>query len=72
VPINPATLLKPIGYRLAIAGYKPERSILFKDKAPYALPCYYVYSGEKTYPVITGTHGLTFGEMVLGAIAPKK
>jgi peptidoglycan/xylan/chitin deacetylase (PgdA/CDA1 family) len=72
VPPKPAALLKPVGYRLAIAGYRPERSVLFQDKTPYSLPCYYVYSGEKTYPVITGTHGLTFGEMLLGAVAPKK
>jgi peptidoglycan/xylan/chitin deacetylase (PgdA/CDA1 family)/DNA-binding CsgD family transcriptional regulator len=72
VPTNPSALLKPLGYRLAFAGYRPERSVLFKDPTPYALPCYYVYSGEKSYPVITGTRGLTFGQMVLKAVAPKK
>jgi peptidoglycan/xylan/chitin deacetylase (PgdA/CDA1 family) len=73
VPDRPNLLLKPYGYTLAIAGYRPERSLLFKDPTPYALPCYYVYSGEKTYPVITGSRGLTFGEMILKAVAhPKK
>jgi peptidoglycan/xylan/chitin deacetylase (PgdA/CDA1 family) len=73
VPDRPQLLLKPYGYTLAIAGYRPERSVLFKDSAPYALPCYYVYSGETTYPVITGSRGLTFGGMMLKAVAhPKK
>jgi peptidoglycan/xylan/chitin deacetylase (PgdA/CDA1 family) len=73
VPDRPNLLLKPLGYNLAIAGYRPERSILFKELNPFALPCYYVYSGESTYPVITGSRGLTFGEMILKAVAhPKK
>jgi len=72
VPDHPNLLLKPFGYSLAFSGYRIERSILVKDSTPYALPCYYVYSGEKTYPVITGTKGLTFGEMILGAVAAKK
>ena len=71
VPDQADRLMKPLGYQLAFNGYRPERSILFKDASPYALPCYYVYSGEKTYPVITGTKGLTFGQMVEGAVAVK-
>lgn len=72
VPDRPHLLLKPYGYTLAFAGYRPERSVLFKDTTPYALPCYYVYSGETTYPVITGSRGLTFGEMILKAVAHSK
>jgi poly-beta-1,6-N-acetyl-D-glucosamine N-deacetylase len=72
VPDHSNLLLKPFGYSLAFSGYRIERSILVKDTTPYALPCYYVYSGEKTYPVITGTNGLTFGQMILGAVAAKK
>ena len=72
VPDRPNLLLKPYGNTLAIAVYRPERSMLFKDPTPYALPCYYVYSGEKTYPVITGSRGLTFGELILKAVAHSK
>ncbi len=68
VPTRPDLLLKPFGYELAFAGYRPERSIRFKDPAPFGLPCYYPYSGEKTYPVITATKRLTFGQMIEGAI----
>jgi peptidoglycan/xylan/chitin deacetylase (PgdA/CDA1 family) len=71
VPDHANLLLKPLGYNLAFTGYRIERSMLFNDTTPYALPCYYVYSGEKTYPVITGTNGLTFGEMIQGAVAEK-
>lgn len=70
VPPRPDLLLKPLGYQLALCGYRIERSVLFKDASPYALPCYYVYSGEKTYPVISGTGGLTFGQMIEKAVKP--
>jgi len=72
VPDRPGSLLKPLGYVLAFAGYRPERSVLFKDTTPYALPCYYPYSSPKTYPVITGTRGLTFGQMIQKAVAAPK
>ena len=72
VPDKPHSLLKPLGYRLAFAGYRVERSVLFKDLTPYALPCYYVYSGEQTHPIITGSRGLTFGELMLKAVAHKQ
>ena len=69
VPDRPGALLRPLGYELGFAGYRSERSVLLSDHNPYALPAYYVYSGEKTYPVITGTKGLTFGEMIEKAVA---
>jgi hypothetical protein len=71
VPTRPDLLLKPLGYTLAFAGYRTERSVLLKDATPYSLPCYYVYSGESTYPVVTGTNGLTFGQMIDKAVAIK-
>ena len=67
VPTRSDLLLKPLGYSLAFAGYRPERSIKFKDLTPYSLPCYYPYCGEKTYPIVTGTKKLTFGQMISGA-----
>jgi peptidoglycan/xylan/chitin deacetylase (PgdA/CDA1 family) len=69
IPDRPALLLKPLGYHLAIGGYRRERSVLFNDFTPYALPSYYPYSGPKTYPVITGARGLTFGQMIEKAVA---
>jgi peptidoglycan/xylan/chitin deacetylase (PgdA/CDA1 family) len=69
VPTRPDLLLKPLGYRLAFAGYRIQRCVLFKDPSPYALPCYYPYSNNKIYPKINGTKGLTFGQMIEASIA---
>ncbi len=68
--VNPAAydLLESLGYQFAVAGFtRADRSALFNDRNPYNLPRYYPYSGDY-YPVIGGTHGQTFDEMMLGAI----
>ena len=70
-PDRPAALLKPLSYQLAFAGPRAERSVLFKDSTPYALPCYYPYSNPKIYPAINGARGLTFGQMILGAVTAR-
>ena len=72
VPNHPDVLLKLFGYRLGFAGYRNERSIMFKDPNPFALPCYYPYSSKKAYPLITTSNKLTFGQMIQGAIALPK
>jgi peptidoglycan/xylan/chitin deacetylase (PgdA/CDA1 family) len=73
VPTQPDVLLKLFDYKLGFAGYRLERSIVFKDPNPFALPCYYPYSSKKTYPLITTTKKLTFGQMIQDAVAiPKK
>lgn len=69
VPNHPDILLKLFNYRLAFAGYtRLDRSVKFKDPTPFALPCYYPYSGKKTYPIITATKKLTFEQMIEAAI----
>ncbi len=68
--VNPAAfnLLESIGYQFAVGGFtRAERSATFGDVEPYNLPRYYPYSGDY-YPIIGGAHGLTFAEMMLGAI----
>lgn len=68
--VNPAAfdLLKSLDYQFAVAGFtRADRSALFNDTSPYDLPRYYPYSGDY-YPVIGGTHGQTFDQMLLGAI----
>jgi peptidoglycan/xylan/chitin deacetylase (PgdA/CDA1 family) len=73
VPNHPDILLKLFGYNLGFNGHRTERSILFKDPNQFALPCYYPYSGKTTYPLITTTNKLTFGQMIQAAVAiPKK
>ena len=69
VPNHPDILLKLFNYRLAFAGYtRVDRSVQFKDPTPFALPCYYPYSGKKIYPIITATKKLTFEQMIEAAI----
>ena len=69
VPTRPDIFLGLFKYRLAFAGYtRPDRSVQFKDPSRFSLPCYYPYSGKKTYPIIIGTKTLTFGQMIEAAI----
>lgn len=69
VPNHPDILLKLFNYRLGFAGNtRVDRSVQFNDPTPFALPCYYPYSGKTTYPIITGTKTLTFEQMIEAAI----
>jgi peptidoglycan/xylan/chitin deacetylase (PgdA/CDA1 family) len=72
VPNHPDVLLKLFGYKLGFAGFRNERSIVFKDANAFALPCYYPYSSKKAYPLITTTNKLTFGQMIESATALPK
>jgi peptidoglycan/xylan/chitin deacetylase (PgdA/CDA1 family) len=72
VPNHPDILLKLFGYTLGFAGYRIERSILFKDSSQFALPCYYPYSSKKAYPILTTSNKQTFGQMLLGAVTTQK
>lgn len=72
VPTHPDVLLKLFGYTLGFAGYRTERSVLFKDTSQFALPCYYPYSSKKAYPRLTTASNQTYEQLMLGAIAPKK
>lgn len=68
--VNPAAfdLLEALDYQFAMGGFtRADRSALFNDASPYDLPRYYPYSGDY-YPVIGGTHGQTFDQMLQGAI----
>jgi peptidoglycan/xylan/chitin deacetylase (PgdA/CDA1 family) len=68
--VNPAAfdLLDSLGYQFAVGGYtRAERSATWLDPQPYNLPRYYPYSGD-FYPLIGGTGGLTFDQMLMGAI----
>ncbi len=63
-------LLAKAGYRFAVAGAtRRDRSAQWNDPRPYALPRYYPYSGDGAYPLISGTGGQTFEQMLVGAIS---
>jgi peptidoglycan/xylan/chitin deacetylase (PgdA/CDA1 family) len=62
-------LLAKAGYRFAVAGAtRPDRSAEWNDPRPFALPRYYPYSGDASYPLITGAGGETFEQMLMGAV----
>jgi peptidoglycan/xylan/chitin deacetylase (PgdA/CDA1 family) len=62
--------LREAGYQFAVAGAtRYDRSVSTAELNPFSLPRYYPYSGEEFYPLISGTGGQTFAEMLLGAVA---
>jgi N-acetylmuramoyl-L-alanine amidase len=63
-PEHPEAFLRAAGYSLGFVGPRMERSVLFKDPDPFALPCYYPYSDPRYYPAINGMKGLDFGGMI--------
>jgi peptidoglycan/xylan/chitin deacetylase (PgdA/CDA1 family) len=68
--VNPAAfdLLDSLGYQFAVGGFtQADRSAHPNADQPFALPRYYPYSGDY-YPIIGGTHGQTFEQMMWGAI----
>jgi peptidoglycan/xylan/chitin deacetylase (PgdA/CDA1 family) len=61
-------LLAKAGYQYAAAGdVRPDRSAEWNDPQPLALPRYYPYSGETNYPIISGSGGQTFDQMLMAA-----
>jgi peptidoglycan/xylan/chitin deacetylase (PgdA/CDA1 family) len=70
VPDEPDLVMEDAGYAAAVAGHRNERSILAMDSERYALPRYYPYSSEATYPILVGPEGWTFEEMMRRAIEP--
>ncbi len=71
VPDEAEMIMQTAGYAAALAGHRNERSILAMDPERYALPRYYPYSSQDTYPALVGPEGWTFEEMMLGAIEPR-
>jgi len=69
--VTPAALdlLPKAGYQFAVAGpTRHDRSAQWNDPQPFSLPRYYPYSGQATYPLIGGTHGQTFEQMMASAV----
>jgi peptidoglycan/xylan/chitin deacetylase (PgdA/CDA1 family) len=63
-------LIKALGYQFATAGNsRPDRVVHRQDADRYALPRLYPYSNPGLYPVIGGSGGKTFEQMILGSLA---
>jgi peptidoglycan/xylan/chitin deacetylase (PgdA/CDA1 family) len=60
-----AQVIKSIGYQFALAGNtRADRSVHLGDADRYFLPRVYPYSNPKIYPVIYGTSGKTFDQLI--------
>ena len=60
-----AQVIKSIGYQFALAGNtRTDRSVHLGDADRYFLPRVYPYSNPKIYPVIYGTSGKTFDQLI--------
>jgi peptidoglycan/xylan/chitin deacetylase (PgdA/CDA1 family) len=58
-------VVKSVGYAFALAGNtRNDRSVHIGDPDRYHLPRVYPYSNPRIYPVIYGTSGLTFDQLV--------
>jgi peptidoglycan/xylan/chitin deacetylase (PgdA/CDA1 family)/N-acetyl-anhydromuramyl-L-alanine amidase AmpD len=61
-----AQVIESIGYQFALAGNtRTDRSVHLGDADRYHLPRVYPYSNPKIYPVIYGTSGKTFDQLIL-------
>jgi N-acetyl-anhydromuramyl-L-alanine amidase AmpD/peptidoglycan/xylan/chitin deacetylase (PgdA/CDA1 family) len=65
---NLELLMERSGYQLGLAGNRLERSVLPDDTDRYALPRYYPYSKDDSYPYLSDRQGWTFPEMMFTAI----
>lgn len=62
-------LLLDLGYEFAVAGHsRADRSARPEDPDRFQLPRVYPYSSPKTYPVLSGSSGETFEQMIRGLV----
>jgi len=65
-------VMESIGYQFALAGNtRTDRSVHLGDADRYHLPRVYPYSNPRIYPVIHGTSGKTFDQLILGYSASR-
>ena len=60
-------VIQSLGYQFALAGNtRSDRAVHSADADRYHLPRVYPYSNPKIYPVIYGTSGKTFAQLIAG------
>lgn len=58
-------VIEAVGYRFALAGNtRIDRAVLQSDPDRFYLPRVYPYSNPQIYPVLHGSNGLTFAQLV--------
>jgi peptidoglycan/xylan/chitin deacetylase (PgdA/CDA1 family) len=69
IPSQSPGVIQSLGYRFAVGGNtRPDRSAGVKDADRYSLPRIYPYSNLSIYPIIGGSHGLTFDQTLTSVI----
>ena len=66
------SVVSTLGYQFATSGnIRPDLSVHRLDPNRFELPRIYPYSNPAIYPVINGSNGKTFGQLILSLIGPR-
>jgi peptidoglycan/xylan/chitin deacetylase (PgdA/CDA1 family) len=69
IPSQAPTVIQSLGYQFAVGGNtRPDRIVEVMDADRYSLPRVYPYSNMTIYPIIGGSKGETFDQMVMSFI----
>jgi peptidoglycan/xylan/chitin deacetylase (PgdA/CDA1 family) len=69
IPSQAPNVIQSLGYQFAVGGNtRTDRSVKAMDGDRYSLPRIYPYSNLTIYPIIGGSQGKTFDQMVIGYI----
>jgi peptidoglycan/xylan/chitin deacetylase (PgdA/CDA1 family) len=69
IPNQASEVIQSLGYQFAVGGYtRPDRSVEVMDAERYSLPRVYPYSNMTIYPIIGGSNGKTFDQMITSFI----
>jgi peptidoglycan/xylan/chitin deacetylase (PgdA/CDA1 family) len=70
IPSQAPGVIQSLGYQFAVGGNtRSNRSVGLMDADRYFLPRLYPYSNLSIYPIIGGSNGLTFDEILTSLIA---
>lgn len=62
-------VVRSLGYQFATSGNsRPDRSVYRLDQNRFELPRLYPYSNPSLYPVISGSNGKTFDQLILSSL----
>lgn len=65
-------VVQTLGYDFAVSGFtRHDRSVHPQDADRFNLPRVYPYSNAQLYPVISGSNGATFDQLMTSSIAPE-
>jgi peptidoglycan/xylan/chitin deacetylase (PgdA/CDA1 family) len=69
IPSQAPKVIESLGYQFAVGGFsRKDRSVHLEDSDRFILPRVYPYSNPAIYPVIGGSNGKTYGELVMSSI----